>query len=1801
MVTRPLSGKLLATTLLLVLAGAPLSAEGPCKAVETADQEGRKVVVMENDYLKLAIRPGAGGLAVSVLHKRTGLDYVGAAAGWFMDLDWSISRQSNNDYQKQIYVFDIAESGPERASVTLKGKSKIPPLDWIEVQKTLSLERDSAAIQASYCYFNHPDSMEPITVRPWIHHEFGGLGPEARYVMPLTDGRYEIRPTKAKPSSKYGKNLAQGWLGAYVPGGNGVVSFPVLKDLYQYYEWVSVDVGTLEWRLRPLEVPNGEGFKTSYLMFPFAGLRDLCGGADGVACGIVLPEGIERGKPVPWEFELISCKAQEGLSIDARVRHLSDGVWKALGKKQSRLDPDAPVKLALDPWTPDRDGTWVLQCRVSGSGERLFDAERTIVLSKATDGYQLALEGPRQEEPNLVPDPSAEWSSGKWQLRVGALDDSVAHSGRVSIKAEAVNHPEKRSIVTQKAIPVEPSTKYVISFWARCPVAKTFRVNVVSLDENQKEIQPEPRECEVHFKERSWQWLHCEASYQSRPSARFATIRIYGFGENVVFWVDDLRMVPGEPKRLDTPARTDIPYTLDVVTPHIPWARPYSRGPVKAFVLAHVSSSRDIADLAQRLELDFETVTVTGSSVHAAYASGTMGGRRMGDELRNIQEKLATRYDVIVLGGISWKWLTPKIRKALLKQLAAGTGLVYVQPNWLLDDLVDPKNYDDPKFPDELRNVEAQFPLSFPGPKRYRHRTDYPTPYRAKEHPITNGIPFRALVPMRFGNWPKSETALALHDKNHPFVAVGSYGKGRVVALNYMTGGWPYRKDAFESGKAFQRAGMCPNDYGHPTLGDYKYHYWEYFWMLLVRAAAWAAQKEPELAVVAVSPDAGGQEFAKGPLEKVGLTLQSPEKMTANVEVTFLDEYSTVIGGQEQAAEVPAGAASTVDFPVPENSPAGLVFADFVIRDAEGRSLNWAATAFENPRPARIESIELDRPEGVYSRSDTVKARIRLSEKLDGAQLLIRVTDSHGRVLFSESADAGAGEAAVAFSLNHPRSVRMKVNAALVQGERLIDRAEAGFTITPEKGPWDQYQFVISSLRASRAYQHDSIYKLYSEMGFTCVRGHLDPAMNAEHNFNYLASCPGFGHMKGKAHGDWGRYLQTGDLKNLHRVPPAYDAKKWESVERSLEAAGRSGAQFVPLIYGLSDENNLGGGECDYDYSPSTLEWFRKWLAEQYGALDALNRQWETTFKTWEEVMPMPLPVARKRGQNLSPWADHREFMDHVFVEFHARMKAAVRRGDPNAIVGVSGTQKPNAYNGYDWWQLMKVFDALLAYTRGNQPEIQRSFKRVPSVGWGGYGSRGPKVSSQLWQYLLYNKQIALWRDNLIFEPDWRVSQSGKDYAEAVKPLMRGIGKLIMQSEWVPSPVGIHYSQASIRASAGGKRESAFERARASWVALFKDLGLQPVFVSYEQLERGDLKPDKYRVFVLPESEALSEKEVAGLRKYVEGGGTLIADTRIGLRDKHCRLLPKGQLDELLGIKRTEAAGGRPPRAIELTDADWIQWPNQRLILSLADGAASVSPTTGEALASSRGVPAFICRSLGQGRTVYLNFHLTSYAAPLEEGRKFRDNFRALLRAAGVHDPCEVMDEARKPFYGCEVTVFRNGTEELVCLLADYGHFQKSGWDQRAVALDLGEKAPLYEVVTGQWCGVTAQPECELPSNMMRIYARLPGEVTEVALGGPEKAAFGELMKFPILVKARPALHDRQLVRIEAFSPDGKPCHPYSTIVWIPAAGGTHEIPLALNDAAGQWRIRVTHVVSGVSAKRSFDVTEGKTIPGPKQ
>src|SRR2546430_8994041 len=60
----------------------------------------------------------------------------------------------------------------------------------------------------------------------------------------------------------------------------------------------------------------------------------------------------------------------------------------------------------------------------------------------------------------------------------------------------------------------------------------------------------------------------------------------------------------------------------------------------------------------------------------------------------------------------------------------------------------------------------------------------------------------------------------------------------------------------------------------------------------------------------------------------------------------------------------------------------------------------------------------------------------------------------------------------------------------------------------------------------------------------------------------------------------------------------------------------------------------------------------------------------------------------------------------------------------------------------------------------------------------------------------------------------------------------------------------------------GGDRGSHFTGVRNGWTKLIEDLGLQYEFVGARQIEEGKLNRGEYRALILPQSLAVSSREV---------------------------------------------------------------------------------------------------------------------------------------------------------------------------------------------------------------------------------------------------------------------------------------------------------------------------------------------------
>jgi hypothetical protein len=525
---------------------------------------------------------------------------------------------------------------------------------------------------------------------------------------------------------------------------------------------------------------------------------------------------------------------------------------------------------------------------------------------------------------------------------------------------------------------------------------------------------------------------------------------------------------------------------------------------------------------------------------------------------------------------------------------------------------------------------------------------------------------------------------------------------------------------------------------------------------------------------------------------------------------------------------------------------------------------------------------------------------------------------------------------------------------------------------------------------------------------------------------------------------DWNNYTRVPhDKQHLIRKPSLSDPAFWEMAKPRLQSTIRQYASQVPLLYQLRDELSVGAlaSPMDYDFHPKALAEFRDWLKAQYGSLEALNAEWETTFASWDDVQPMTTyeikdreraALAASKPENYAPWADHRAFMDYSFSRSLDRLRGFIREVEDGTPTGIEGTQMPSAWGGFDIWRLSRSVDWVEPYDIGGAREVWRSFMPQGSTILSTiFGSDFPRLRQRLWWNLLQgDRGTIVWDDDAArtiekTNSTMPVTDRGRGLAEIVAEL-KSAAPGIFRLKPVDDRIAIHYSQPSIRAhwmfdsredrDTWPRRFSSYEaiwsrlaRVRDSFMRVISDLGLQFQFVSYEQLEKGELIDGGYKVLMLPQSVAMSSEECRRVEEFVRAGGTVIADNMTATMDERGRRLAKGQLDELFGIRR-KGVGWRVRAAGGVT-GDLPVFEN--------DIEADAGTPT---LLSDSGIPAVIVNTVGSGRAIYLNVGMHNYGKLRLQppgGESYRELFRILLADAGVVPALTVTDTTENAPAAC--------------------------------------------------------------------------------------------------------------------------------------------------------------------------------------
>lgn len=573
----------------------------------------------------------------------------------------------------------------------------------------------------------------------------------------------------------------------------------------------------------------------------------------------------------------------------------------------------------------------------------------------------------------------------------------------------------------------------------------------------------------------------------------------------------------------------------------------------------------------------------------------------------------------------------------------------------------------------------------------------------------------------------------------------------------------------------------------------------------------------------------------------------------------------------------------------------------------------------------------------------------------------------------------------------HPREVFTRIRMILVAIPVLLTSPVASAEERSTLRPWTEYRTIM--------WIGDSVYKKpeklplflqrLREMGINTGMVHHggDPGPFIENKFPYYVenlANRGLCLKWNSPVRDWESHVtawaKTRDAAGLKR-PYSLDDPEWRAQARKdVQAIVRKNRAHTPLAYDLRDElsTTISANPFDYDFSPTALRGFHRWLKDRYGALDELNAQWDTAFPRWEDVLPFTtdqiknrmaggvagrdhLPAGKADWQalqklkfdparareapkrwNFSPWTDHRSYMDASLAATLGDLREAVRELDPHTPVGIEGTQMPAAFGGYDLWRLSQVLDWVEPYDIGNAREIFGSFmpgKPILTT----VGEQDARAAQRrLWHLLLAGDKgcIIWWSEDCIDwgSDDYALTPRARALAPVLQEMTSPLAQLFLRAERETDPIAIHYSQASIQVnwllestvdgSTWLRRFSSYEathnrmaRRRQAWVKLLGDAGYTPRFVSSMQIENGELQRGKYRALILPESLAVSDAESEQIQAFLHADKTerfLCWSGPCGEFDEHGRLRERRALGPLLDA-------GSEPDVIEAEHESFVR------------------------------------------------------------------------------------------------------------------------------------------------------------------------------------------------------------------------------------------------------------------------------------
>jgi len=164
---------------------------------------------------------------------------------------------------------------------------------------------------------------------------------------------------------------------------------------------------------------------------------------------------------------------------------------------------------------------------------------------------------------------------------------------------------------------------------------------------------------------------------------------------------------------------------------------------------------------------------------------------------------------------------------------------------------------------------------------------------------------------------------------------------------------------------------------------------------------------------------------------------------------------------------------------------------------------------------------------------------------------------------------------------------------------------------------------------------------------------------------------------------------------------------------------------------------------------------------------------------------------------------------------------------------------------------------------------------------------------------------------------------------------------------------------------------------------------------------------------------------------------------------------------------------------------------------------------------------------------------------------------------------------------------YRNGRQHYVVAGKDW---QLANREAAAVGIELPMVGHVYEMRTGPYLGRTRRLATELQVARAKVLAVLPYEVQGLTAEPEDRMDRGQDLELDVRIRANGQIgqDDIHLVRVRAYAPDGTEATSLRRFEILRRGVGKIRLPIAYDDPAGEWTVRLQDQATRKSADIRF-------------